>query len=99
MTVIVDGPPALAATETLALAGLVERNLVVARWGKTSRREVELAVRRLQEWNLDEILLVLNMVDVRRGRPGLRSSRTSPARGVRLSMPRLPRTGARARRG
>ena len=66
MTVIVDGPPALAATETLALAGLVERNLVVARWGKTSRREVELAVRRLQEWNLDEILLVLNMVDVRR---------------------------------
>jgi uncharacterized protein involved in exopolysaccharide biosynthesis/Mrp family chromosome partitioning ATPase len=66
MIVIVDGPPALATTETLALAGLVERNLVVARWGKTTRREVELAIRRLHEWNLDEVFLVLNMVNVNR---------------------------------
>jgi Mrp family chromosome partitioning ATPase len=66
MTVIVDGPPALATTETLALAGFVERNLLVARWGKTTRREVELAVRRLHEWNLDEVFLVLNRVNVDR---------------------------------
>lgn len=66
--VLIDGPPALATTETLGLAEFAEHGLLVIPWGGTTRGEVELAVRRVQDLGLGDLLAAMNMVDIDRYR-------------------------------
>ncbi len=63
---IIDSAPVLGSAETAAIAGCVERTLVVARWGSTSRHAFEAAVERLQAVRQDRLLVAINMVQPRR---------------------------------
>lgn len=64
--VIVDSAPALAQAFTPVLGSVVDRQLVVVRWGSTRRDTLATAVRRLSHGNGDEVFVVLNTVDLRR---------------------------------
>ena len=63
---IFDSAPILASTDTAHLAGLVERTLLVAQWGKTTHRAVEYAAQRLRNVRRSETLVVINKVNPRR---------------------------------
>lgn len=64
--VIFDSAPALATTETVILAGLAERSLLVLRWGKTDRRAADLAVAEIGAQTSGPILATMNAVDLKR---------------------------------
>lgn len=63
---IIDSAPVLGSAETAVLAGAVERTLVIARWGKTSRNALEAAIERLQTTRQDRLFVAINMVRPRR---------------------------------
>lgn len=63
---IFDSAPSLATAETSLLAELVERTLLVIRWGSTGLRAVEAAVERLRCGVGENVVPVINMVDPRR---------------------------------
>ncbi|MGO7638845.1 exopolysaccharide biosynthesis protein, partial [Rhizobium leguminosarum] len=46
--VIFDSAPVLASADTMHLAALAERTLVVVKWGKTSRSAVEFCLHKLK---------------------------------------------------
>ncbi|MFN3524852.1 MAG: GumC family protein [Paracoccus sp. (in: a-proteobacteria)] len=64
--VIFDAPTVLTSAETLQLAGLVSRTLLVARWGATPRRLVGLAVDRLIMASGTPVLVAMDGVDLRK---------------------------------
>jgi uncharacterized protein involved in exopolysaccharide biosynthesis len=63
---VIDSAPVLGSAETAVMAGAVERTLVVARWGRTSRHALEAALERLQAVRQDRLFVAINMVDPRR---------------------------------
>ena len=64
--VIVDSAPALAQAFTPVLGSVVDRQLLVVRWGRTRRETLATAVLRLSHGNGEEVFVVLNAVDLRR---------------------------------
>lgn len=60
---LLDAAPVLAASETVDLCRFAPRRLLVTRWGKTSRRAVELAMDRLKVECAGDIFVVINDVD------------------------------------
>ncbi|WP_176562776.1 GumC family protein [Paracoccus liaowanqingii] len=65
-TVIFDGSPSLVTNESLVLASLVTRTLIVIRWGRTSVGAVEAAVERLSCHAEHDIDAVISQVDLKR---------------------------------
>ena len=64
--VIVDSAPALAQAFTPVLGSVVDRQLVVVRWGKTRRDTLATTVQRLSHGNGEEVVVALNAVDLKR---------------------------------
>lgn len=64
--VIFDSAPVLATAETAILSGIVERTVLVLRWGRTPRRAADLAVEQIRAQTSGPILAVMNAVDLRR---------------------------------
>lgn len=64
--VIFDAPPVLATSDTALLSGLVDRTLLVVRWGRTRPAAVEAAARRLQAAQAGPVLAVINGLVPRR---------------------------------
>lgn len=64
--VVFDSAPVLATTETVILAGLTQRTLLVMRWGKTHRQAVDLAVAQIKAQSSAPILAAMNVVDLKR---------------------------------
>ncbi|MGN6583671.1 MAG: GumC family protein [Rhizobiaceae bacterium] len=60
--VIFDSAPVLASTDTVHMAALAERTIMVVQWAKTHRRAVEYALQRLRGASNAEILVVINKV-------------------------------------
>jgi uncharacterized protein involved in exopolysaccharide biosynthesis/Mrp family chromosome partitioning ATPase len=60
--VIFDSAPVLASSDTMHLAALAERTLVVVQWAKTSRRAVEVSVQHLKSSRSAEIFIAINNV-------------------------------------
>lgn len=60
---IIDTAPVLATTETSMLTRLAEQSLLVARWGSTRVRDIELAAARFHTSNARPVVVALNMVD------------------------------------
>jgi uncharacterized protein involved in exopolysaccharide biosynthesis/Mrp family chromosome partitioning ATPase len=60
--VIFDSAPVLASTDTVQIAALVERTIMVVQWAKTHRRAVEYALERLRGVSSSEIIVVINKV-------------------------------------
>lgn len=65
-TVVLDSAPVLGSPDAQAIAGLVERTLVVARWGRTSRNALEAAIERLRSPRKERLAVAINMVEPRR---------------------------------
>lgn len=65
-TVVLDSAPVLGSTDAAALAGSVERTLVVSRWGRTSRNALEAAIERLRAPRKERVAVAINMVEPRR---------------------------------
>ena len=63
--VIFDSAPVLASTDTMHLAALAERTLVVVKWAKTSRRAVEFSLQHLKSSRNLEISIAINKVKPR----------------------------------
>lgn len=63
---IFDSSPIFASVETTRLAMVVERTLLIIRWGRTRRDAVESAMQQLRTGNSAEMLGVINMVNPRR---------------------------------
>ncbi|WP_175561740.1 GumC family protein [Kaistia soli] len=61
--VIIDSAPVLASTDTLYLAGQVERTVLVVQWARTRMRSVEFAADRLEGTSKGEIMVVMNRVN------------------------------------
>ncbi|MDT8855530.1 hypothetical protein RNZ50_10990 [Paracoccaceae bacterium Fryx2] len=66
MTVVFDSAPALATSETLRLAAMLDRTLMVVRWGKTPRKIAELAIEKLRACCQDDVMVAINQVNPRR---------------------------------
>ena len=66
MTAILDSAPVLATSETARLAAIMDRTLMIVRWGHTNRRSVELAVDRLRACSQEDVLIAINQVNPRR---------------------------------
>lgn len=64
--VLIDSAPVLATAFTPVLASLVERRLLVVRWGSTNRNALATAVQRLVSGTADEVHVVINRVNLRR---------------------------------
>jgi Mrp family chromosome partitioning ATPase len=64
--VVFDSAPVLATTGTSVLAGISDRTILVARWGRTTRRTIELALQKLQSASRDDVVVAINMVNPRR---------------------------------
>lgn len=60
---ILDAAPILASGETVRLCRFAARTLLVTRWGRTSRRALELTLDRLRVEAPGEILVTINNVD------------------------------------
>jgi Mrp family chromosome partitioning ATPase len=60
--VIFDSAPVLASTDTVHMAALAERTIMVVQWAKTHRRAVEYALQRLRGASNSEILIAINKV-------------------------------------
>jgi len=60
--VIFDSAPVLASTDTVHMAALAERTIMVVQWAKTHRRAVEYSLQRLRGASKAEILVVINKV-------------------------------------
>lgn len=65
-TLILDSAPVLGSPDTTTMAGAVERTLVVARWGRTSRNALEAAIERLDAPRRERLAVVINLVEPRR---------------------------------
>jgi Mrp family chromosome partitioning ATPase/capsular polysaccharide biosynthesis protein len=63
--VILDAPPVLAVAETMQMAWIAARTLLIVRWGSTIPRIARHALRQLVDGGA-EVSVVLSMVDVRR---------------------------------
>ena len=63
---LIDSAPILGSAETAVLAGAVERTLVVARWGRTTRNALEAALDRLPSMRQERLFVAINMVRPRR---------------------------------
>lgn len=63
---IIDSAPILSSTDTAHLASMADVTLLVVKWGKTGRRAVEAAARRLEGLNKSETLIVVNNVNPKR---------------------------------
>ncbi|MBZ9936044.1 exopolysaccharide biosynthesis protein [Mesorhizobium sp. BR1-1-16] len=61
--VIIDSAPVLASTDTLYLAGQVERTLLVVQWARTRMRSVEFAADRLEGTSKGDVMVVMNRVN------------------------------------
>lgn len=61
--VIFDSAPVLASTDTRHLAAFAEQTLVIVKWGKTSRRAVELGLQHLKNSRNSEIPIAINNVN------------------------------------
>lgn len=59
---IFDSAPVLASTDTINLAGQVERVLLVVRWAKSKIRTTEFAIQRLRSVNREKISVAINQV-------------------------------------
>jgi capsular exopolysaccharide synthesis family protein len=64
--VIIDSPPVMAAADTRILCKLVDATVLVARWGKTRRQSVRLAIQHLQSSEARLAGGLLSMVDPKR---------------------------------
>jgi capsular exopolysaccharide synthesis family protein len=62
--VLLDSAPVLAISDTLFLGRLVNKTILVVRWAKTRRAQVELALKKLVEARADVAGVLLSMVDV-----------------------------------
>ena len=65
-TLILDSAPVLGSSDTTAMAGAVERTIVVTRWGRTVRNALEAAIERLDAPRQERLAVVINMVEPRR---------------------------------
>lgn len=65
-TVVIDSAPVLGSPDAAMVAGVVERTLVVSRWGRTTRNALEAALDRLRGSRTDRIAVTINMVEPRR---------------------------------
>lgn len=65
-TVIFDSAAALESADTMHLASLVERTILVVKWAKTTCRTVEIGVQHLQRSRSTDILVAINNVDPKR---------------------------------
>jgi uncharacterized protein involved in exopolysaccharide biosynthesis/Mrp family chromosome partitioning ATPase len=63
--VIFDSAPLLGSADTLHLAALAETTLFVVKWGKTSRRAVELSLNNLTRFRQMDIAIAINNVKPR----------------------------------
>lgn len=64
--IVIDSPPMLAAADARILCRLADATVLVARWGKTRRQVVKLAVRQLDDAGARLAGGLLSMVDTRR---------------------------------
>ena len=64
--VVFDAAPALVANDTLLLAGIVSRSLLVVRWGRTDQQAVEAAAERMSIHASGDIDVVINGMNLRR---------------------------------
>lgn len=60
--VIFDSAPVLASTDTVQMAALAERTIMVVQWAKTHRRAVEYALERLRGASNSDIVIIINKV-------------------------------------
>jgi uncharacterized protein involved in exopolysaccharide biosynthesis/Mrp family chromosome partitioning ATPase len=60
--VVFDSAPVLASTDTVDLASMAERTLVVAKWAKTSCRAAEFTIKRLRSSSNADISVAINNV-------------------------------------
>ena len=58
--VVLDSPPLLAASDALVLSSVVDGVILIARAGRTRRKELQMAVKQLQEVEANVIGVVLN---------------------------------------
>ncbi|NKK68872.1 exopolysaccharide biosynthesis protein [Rhizobium leguminosarum bv. viciae] len=61
--VIFDSAPVLASLDTMHLAAVAERTLVVAKWGRTSRRALEFCLQQLKSSQNSELCVTINNVN------------------------------------
>jgi polysaccharide biosynthesis transport protein len=85
--VILDSPPLLAITDSVALSGRVDAVVLVASDGLTSRRQVAEAVAALSRVSAPFVGTVMNRVSVRRMRSGDFGSGNSDGYGYGYSSP------------
>lgn len=65
-TLILDSAPVLGSPDTATMAAVLERTLVVARWGRTGRAALEAAIERLDPPHVGRLAVTINMVEPRR---------------------------------
>jgi uncharacterized protein involved in exopolysaccharide biosynthesis/Mrp family chromosome partitioning ATPase len=65
-TVIFDAGAVLASPEAALLSSIADRTLLLVRWGRTSRKAAEAAVRRLETMSCEDICVAVNRVKPRR---------------------------------
>jgi uncharacterized protein involved in exopolysaccharide biosynthesis len=65
-TVVFDCPPVLATNEIAQVAEIVDRTLMVVRWGRTKRKLVELAIDKLRSATGEDVLVTLSQVNPKR---------------------------------
>lgn len=64
--VIIDSPALLTSTETIRMTAVCARTLLVAQWGKTRRRTVELCIQHTRTSTIGQISVLMNKVVPRR---------------------------------
>jgi Mrp family chromosome partitioning ATPase len=63
---VLDSASLLSSTDTVYLASLAERSILVVQWAQTTHRAVEAAAQRLRNIRRSEILIAINNINIRR---------------------------------